>query len=392
MGEPAQGGFDAPDDDGHIRPKSFQDLGIDDGGVFGTHIVASVGRVGILATQALVGGIFVHHRVHTSGRYAKEQTGTAQLLEVAEVVPPVGLGHDGHPQALGFEQASYHGCPERGVIDIRIATEQDDIEFIPSAKLHFLLGGGEPVGESMFFHSCGFIIYFNVIQRSVATKNLGNIKWVLSRSFATLWMTKRVSVDAPEILRFALNDNLFLVVAFSLLAFFRFLLPLDVEQHQLMKSECLHIVVVNHVDAEVKEVLAISFGRGDERTDVQFQLVEYHFVNDAVAVNQVLEEGILLDGLQVHFRYFHTSGARSVCLYGVHILLCLWFRWTNVGIICGILVFCYQNLFQFVIQTTVGRKNLGNIYYTSDYMDAHEIFRTESSTTRLRRFAPLNDI
>ena len=39
-----------------------------------------------------------------------------------------------------------------------------------------------------------------------------------------------------------------------------------------------------------------------------------------------------------------------------------------------------------VIQTTEGRKDLGVIH-----VDVHEIFRTESSTTRLRRYAPLND-
>jgi len=103
--------------------------------------------------------------------------------------------------------------------------------------------------------------------------------------------------------------------------FFQFLFPLDVEQDELVKPECLHVVVVNHVDAKVEEVLAISFGRGDERTDIQFQLVEYGLVHDAIAVDKVLEEGILLDGQQVLFRDFHASGARSVSLYGVHILL-----------------------------------------------------------------------
>ena len=72
--------------------------------------------------------------------------------------------------------------------------------------------------------------------------------------------------------------------------FFRFLLPLDVEQYELMKSERLHVVVVNHVDAEVEQVLAIAFGRCDERTDVQFQLVQHLFVYDAVAVYQMLEQ------------------------------------------------------------------------------------------------------
>ena len=158
MGESAERGFDTSKHHGHIRPKLLQDLGIDDGRILGTHIVTSVGRIGIFAAEALVGGILVHHGVHASGRNAEEQTGLAQLLEIAEVVPPIRLGNNGHLQALGFEQTSDHSRSERGMVHVRIATEQDDIEFIPSAEFHFLLGGGEPVGESVFFHNWVFSI------------------------------------------------------------------------------------------------------------------------------------------------------------------------------------------------------------------------------------------
>jgi DNA replication protein DnaC len=64
----------------------------------------------------------------------------------------------------------------------------------------------------------------------------------------------------------------------------------DAKQYELMKPERLHVVVVNHVDAEVEQVLAIAFRRCDERTDVQFQLVQHLFVYDAVAVYQMLEQ------------------------------------------------------------------------------------------------------
>ena len=57
-----------------------------------------------------------------------------------------------------------------------------------------------------------------------------------------------------------------------------------------MQSESLHVVMINHIDAKVEQILAIAFGRCDELTDVQFQLVEYGFVHDTIAVNQVLEE------------------------------------------------------------------------------------------------------
>ena len=57
-----------------------------------------------------------------------------------------------------------------------------------------------------------------------------------------------------------------------------------------MQSECFHIVMINHIDAKVEQVLAVAFCRCDERTDVQFQFFENTFVHDTVAVNQMLEE------------------------------------------------------------------------------------------------------
>ena len=100
MRQSAEGCFDASQYDRYVGVQLFQYLGIDDARIFRSHVVTSVGCVGIFAAQALVGGVFVHHAVHTAGRYTEEETGTSQFLEVAQVIPPVGLGDNGYFQSL----------------------------------------------------------------------------------------------------------------------------------------------------------------------------------------------------------------------------------------------------------------------------------------------------
>ena len=145
-------GLDASQEDGHVGEESFQDLRIDDGGVFGAHVGARVGRIGIVAAQAFVGGVFVHHGVHATGRYAEEQARTTQLLEVSQVVAPVGLGDDGHTQPFRLQYASDDGGAERGMIHIGIAAEDNYVQFVPPAEFHFFFGRGQPICQSVFFH------------------------------------------------------------------------------------------------------------------------------------------------------------------------------------------------------------------------------------------------
>ena len=41
--------------------------------------------------------------------------------------------------------------------------------------------------------------------------------------------------------------------------FLSVLFPVDVEQHELMQAESLHVIVVDDVQAEVEQVLGIAF-------------------------------------------------------------------------------------------------------------------------------------
>lgn len=153
--EPAHTGFDASEYDGDIGIETLQYLGIDDRRIFGPHVRTGIGSIGIVAAQTLVGRIFVDHGVHAAGTDTEKQAGTSQLLEIAQVVAPVGLGYNGYPQAFGFEDTANDSRTERGVVYVSIAAEKDDIQFVPSTEFHFFFGSGQPVCKPVFFHGRG---------------------------------------------------------------------------------------------------------------------------------------------------------------------------------------------------------------------------------------------
>ena len=122
--------------------------------------MASVGRIGIFASQPSVGRILVDHAVHTSGRYAEEQSWSSQFLEVAQVIAPVGLGDDGYFQSFGFKHSSDDGSTERRMVHVRISTEDDDVKFVPSPQFSLFLGSRQPVGQLVFFQGVSLIVVF----------------------------------------------------------------------------------------------------------------------------------------------------------------------------------------------------------------------------------------
>ena len=65
VSESAKGSLDAAQDNGHIGVELTEDTTIDNGGVFRTTVVPAIRTVSILRPQSSVGGVFVHHRVHT---------------------------------------------------------------------------------------------------------------------------------------------------------------------------------------------------------------------------------------------------------------------------------------------------------------------------------------
>ena len=145
MGKTAQRSLNAAKHNGNIGEELLQNLRIYYGGIFGSAVVTAIGRIGILGTQTLAGGVFVHHRVHRPWRDAKEQTRTTKLLEVAKVAVPVGLRNDSDTIAMSLKGATYDGSTKRRVVNIGIGREEYDIELVPATQVTFLLGRRQKV-------------------------------------------------------------------------------------------------------------------------------------------------------------------------------------------------------------------------------------------------------
>ncbi len=144
VGDAAETGFDAADHDGDVREEVFEDVGVDGGGVVGAEAVFAAGGVGVFGAAFSGGGVVIDHGVHAAGGDAEEEPWGAEFFEVAEVVAPVGLGDDGDSEAFGFEETADDGGAEGWVVDVGVAGDDDDIEFVPAASEDLVAGGGEP--------------------------------------------------------------------------------------------------------------------------------------------------------------------------------------------------------------------------------------------------------
>ena len=142
MCQTAQRSFNAPEDDRNIGKQLLDNLCIDDCRVFGAQVVATVGTVSVLGAKTASSGVFVHHGIHAPRGNAEPQAWTTEFLEIAEIAVPVGLRNDDHAQAFGFQYATDDSHAERGMIDVGIAREQDDIGLLPAAQIHFLASRG----------------------------------------------------------------------------------------------------------------------------------------------------------------------------------------------------------------------------------------------------------
>ena len=133
VGQASQRGLDAAQHNGGVRKELLQDARIDRYGAVGAEARLTTGRVGVVVAQAEVGRVVVDHRIHRATRHGKEYARRAQLLEVAQVVAPIRLRYDRHAIPLGLQQTTDDGRPERGVVDVGVAREEHNVEFVPAA-------------------------------------------------------------------------------------------------------------------------------------------------------------------------------------------------------------------------------------------------------------------
>ena len=149
MGESAKRCLDTTQHHRHIRIELLENTGVDDSGILRPHVMAAVGRVGILGAQSTCSSVLVDHRVHAAWRNAEEEARTSQLLEVAIVAVPVGLGHDGHTVAGILQHPADDSSTKRGVVDIGVGREQDDIHLIPASQFQLLLRRWQKISQSI---------------------------------------------------------------------------------------------------------------------------------------------------------------------------------------------------------------------------------------------------
>ncbi len=121
MRQTSQRGFYASAYHRHIGIYLFENLGVDNGGIVGACAVAAAGSVGVVTATTAVGRVVVDHRVHCAGADTEEKPRLAKLAEVAQVVLPVGLGHDSHLVAVSLENAAYHCSSEGRMVNVGVA-------------------------------------------------------------------------------------------------------------------------------------------------------------------------------------------------------------------------------------------------------------------------------
>ena len=107
----------------------------------------------------------VDQGVHGAGTHAEEQARSSELAEVAQVVAPVGLRHDGHLIPFVLEYARDDGHAERRMVDIGVAHEKDHVGLLPAQRVHLLLRcwqevhGTKVLKEIRFKHAHFFVAH-----------------------------------------------------------------------------------------------------------------------------------------------------------------------------------------------------------------------------------------
>ena len=145
MGNATEGGFNATYNDGDILERFARTLRVDDDGTVWAFATLASWRVGIVTSDTAIRSVAIDHGVHVAGGDAEEQVRSAERGECVGAVP-VRLGDDANAETLGFEDTADDGHTEAGVVNVRIAGDDDDVAAIPAEKVHFRTGHGQKRG------------------------------------------------------------------------------------------------------------------------------------------------------------------------------------------------------------------------------------------------------
>ena len=136
MGNSAQTGLNTANDHGHISKCFFAALGVNQCRAVGPQATFATRRISVVAARLAIRRVVVDHRVHVPCRDTKEQGGSTQYRKSVGALP-VGLGDDAHAKTLSLQGSANHRHAKTGVVDISVATHDDDIATVPSQGVHF---------------------------------------------------------------------------------------------------------------------------------------------------------------------------------------------------------------------------------------------------------------
>ncbi len=141
MCHPAQGGFDpAQDDRAGILVKAADEVGVSDHRAIGAAVVLAAGSVIIGAAFVFIGGVIGDHRIDAAAGDPPEQYRLAQAGDIG-IGSGIRLGNDPHAESGAFQHPADHGGTDERAVDIAVTADQDDIQFIPTAGMHFFESG-----------------------------------------------------------------------------------------------------------------------------------------------------------------------------------------------------------------------------------------------------------
>ena len=136
MRDATQRTFNATQHNGHIVERFTTPLAVNQSRTVGAFAAFIARGVSVVTANFAISRVTVDHRVHVARCHAEKQIGFAQHFERVSAVP-LRLRDDAHPKALRFEHATNHRHAKAGVIDIRVASDDDDVAAVPAELRHF---------------------------------------------------------------------------------------------------------------------------------------------------------------------------------------------------------------------------------------------------------------
>ena len=135
VGDATQRRLDAADDDRHARERAASEVRVDEGRAVGTAVRGATGGVLVDGARLLLRRQLVEHRVEVARADAHEEPRSAHACHVGRR-GPVGLGDDADLVAATLEKARDEDRAEGGMIDVRVARDDEDVELGPAARIH----------------------------------------------------------------------------------------------------------------------------------------------------------------------------------------------------------------------------------------------------------------